>query len=355
MKHGSIPTTTTIRAMVVSAALLLPAATATAQESITIAEWGGASQVANRTAFFEPFTEATGVSVIDDVWQGDLATIATQVSTNSYKWSLVRGQSAVVKRGCDDGILEKLDPSVNGKADQYLPGSWSECAVAFSSFSTNITYNGDRFKNGPKPQTVADFFDLQKFPGKRGVRRDPTYFLELALLADGVKPADLYKVLRTPEGLERVFKKWDTIKDNIVWWETGAQPAQLLADGEVTMTTAWGNRIVAAQKEGKDLQIVWDGSGLDYDWYMIPKGSPDREKSMKFLRFILEPRNAAKITSVAPFGPVLKKAIPLLRSEDIANLPTNPKNAHNAFPFDSSFYAENESDLITRLANWLQK
>lgn len=336
-------------------AVSLSAVAARAQDSITIAEWGGASQAADRAAFFEPFTKATGITVVDDVWQGDMATIATQVQTKSYKWSLIRGESALVKRGCDDGILEKLDPDVVGTAKDYLTGGWNECAVAYSTFSTNIAYNADKFKDGAKPESVADFFDLKKFPGKRAVRRYQTYFIELGLLADGVKPADLYKVLSTPEGIERSFKKWDTIKDQIVWWESGSQPAQLLADGEVVMSTAWGNRIVAAQKEGKNLQIVWDGAGVDYDWFMMPKDSPDKEKSMKFLQFILQPENAAKISSVAPFGPVLKKAIPLLAAKDIENLPTNPKNAKNSFAFDSNFYAENEAELTTRLANWLQK
>lgn len=336
-------------------ALSLSAMAAKAQDSITIAEWGGASQAADRAAFFEPFTKATGIAVIDDVWQGDMATIATQVSTKSYKWSLVRGESALIKRGCDDGILEPLDPSLVGAADQYLPGGWNECAVAYSTFSTNIAYNADKFKDGAKPEALADFFDLKKFPGKRAVRRHQTYFLELALLADGVKPADLYKVLRSPEGLDRVFKKWDSIKDQIVWWDSGSQPAQLLADGEVVMATVWGNRIVAAQKEGKNLQNLWDGAGLDYDWFMMPKGSPDKEKSLKFLEYILQPENAARISSVAPFGPVLKKAIPLLKSDDIENLPTNPKNTKNAFAFDVNYYTENEAELTTRLANWLQK
>lgn len=326
-----------------------------AQDQITIAEWGGASQEADRAAFFEPFTAETGIKVIDDVWQGDLATIATQVETGSYKWSLVRGESGLVKRGCDEGILEKLDPAVVGTADQYLPGGWNECGLAYATFSSNIAYNADNFKDGPKPETVADFFDLEKFPGKRGVRRNHVFLLELGLLADGVTPEELYEVLRTPEGIDRSLAKWDTIKDQIVWWESGSQPPQLLADGEVVMSTAWGNRIIAAQKEGKNLQIVWDGAGLDYDWFMMPKDSPDQDAANKFLGFIVKPENAAYLSSVAPFGPVRMDAIPLIKPEDAAALPTNPENGKNAFAFDADFYAENDADLTTRLANWLQQ
>ncbi len=46
---------------------------------------------------------------------------------------------------------------------------------------------------------------------------------------------DVYKVLGTPEGVDRAFKKLDTIKSEIVFWEAGAQAPQLLADGQVVM------------------------------------------------------------------------------------------------------------------------
>ncbi|WP_157385710.1 ABC transporter substrate-binding protein [Mesorhizobium sp. STM 4661] len=339
---------------VAAIALAAQALQAAAADSITIAEWGGASQAADRAAFFEPFTKETGIKVVDDVWQGDLSTILSQVQTKSYKWSLVRGETALVKRGCEQGILEKFDASIVGTAKDYLPGAFEPCGVAYATFSTNIAYNADKLKDNP-PTSVKDFFDLKKYPGKRGIRRDPRYAIELALLADGVAAKDLYKVMRTPEGIDRAFKKLDTIKDQVVWWESGSQPPQLLADGEVTMSTVWGNRIVAARKDGKNLQILWDYPGLDYDWFIMPKASPDAANGMKFIKFISEPKNAAKLSEVAPFGPVLKAAIPLVGKEYADSLPTSPKNSKNAFAFDSEFYADNQEDLLVRLTNWLQK
>ena len=47
-------------------------------------------------------------------------------------------------------------------------------------------------------------------------------------MADGVDVKDVYNVLGTPEGVDRAFKKLDSIKSNLVWWEAGAQPPQLL-------------------------------------------------------------------------------------------------------------------------------
>ena len=133
---------------------------------------------------------------------------------------------------------------------------------------------------------MADFFDLDKFPGKRGMRRGPKPNLEFALIADGVPAAEVYDVLSTDAGIDRAFAKLDTIKDSVVWWEAGAQPPQLLADGEVVMTTAYNGRIFnAVAAEGKPFTIVWDGQIYDLDLWVIPKGAKNKDLAMDFLSF----------------------------------------------------------------------
>ena len=71
-------------------------------------------------------------------------------------------------------------------------------------------------------------------------------------------------MLATPEGVDRAFAKLsEPSKEHVVWWEAGAQPPQLLADGEVAMTTAYNGRIFnAVAGEGKPFEIVWDGQIL---------------------------------------------------------------------------------------------
>ena len=58
---------------------------------------------------------------------------------------------------------------------------------------------------------------------------------------DGVKPADLY-----PLDLVRAAKKLDTIKDNIVFWSSGAESQELIGSGEVAMTMIWNGRAWSA-------------------------------------------------------------------------------------------------------------
>lgn len=334
-------------------ALCLPLAAGA--QSLTNAGWGGNSQAVDREAFFGPFTAATGIEIIDDTWQGDMATIVSQVDTETYRWSFIRGDTAQVVRGCEDGILEPLDWERLGKPDDFLPGAWNECGYAFTTWSRSLAYNAEDWAEGEEPKTVAAFFDLENYPGKRASRRDPQYLFEIALLADGVPVGEIYDVLRTEDGIDRVFAKLDTIKDELIWWEAGSQPPQLLADREVVISTAFSNRIVAAADEGQPLEVLYNGLMLDYDWYFIPKGSPDFESTMQFLEFIDQPEVAAVPSNLAPFGPVLISSFEFVTPEAMENLPTAPQNTEDAFSADFRFWADYNEELTVRLENWLQQ
>src|SRR5690606_36970733 len=154
-------------------------------------------------------------------------------------------------------------------------------------------------------------FDTQKFPGARSLRKSPKPTLELALLADGVPTADVYKVLSTPEGVDRAFAKLDTIKKDVkVWWSAGSQPVPLLADGEVAMATAWNGRIFDAVKnEGKNFKIVWDGQGQDFNLWAKPKGLKNGELADRFMEFTMRPDVMSQQSKYISYGPTKTAAI----------------------------------------------
>lgn len=218
--------------------------TAVAEESLTIVSWGGAYTKSQVEAYHKPFTEMTGVKIHSEDYNGGLAQIKAQVESGNVTWSLVDVELSDALRGCEEGILEQIPTSIlpsapdGTPADQdFLPGMLQDCAVGTIIWSTVFAFNGDKFE-GDKPQTLQDFFDTKKFPGKRGLRKSPRVTLEWALMADSVPVDKVYDTLSTEEGLARAFAKLDTIKADTIWWEAGAQPPQLLADGEVAMTSA---------------------------------------------------------------------------------------------------------------------
>ena len=130
------------------------------------------------------------------------------------------------------------------------------------------------------------------------MRRHPIYNLEAALIADGVPMDKLY-----PLDVDRAFKKLEELKPHVlVWWDSGAQSAQILQDGEVDMVGAWNGRIQAAMKEPNDkggpLAITFNQQMLVSDCWLIPKGAPNKDLAMKAIAIMMRPEVNARISLI---------------------------------------------------------
>ena len=323
-----------------------------AKGKLNITSYGGAYSMSQRKAFFEPFTKETGTQIIEDDYNGELAKIKAMVQTKSVSWDLVDVESDMVLRGCDEGILEPIDPKILGDTKDFLPGAVHECGVASVVWSTAFAYDAKRTPNGPK--TLEDVFDVERFPGKRALRKNPKSTLAQALMATGVPADQVYSTLATKEGVDRALAKLDTIKKHIVWWEAGAQPPQLLADGEVVIAQAYNGRIYNAQvKEKKPFVMLWDGQVYDYDYWVVPKGAPNRALAMEFITYAMTPARMAIQTQYIAYAPTRPSAMPLVDPATIPHLPTSPANFKRALRIDSAWWADHFDDINARFQAWL--
>jgi len=236
------------------AVLALAAGAAQAQRDLTVVSWGGAYQDGQKEVFFKPFN-AAGTKLLDEAWDGGLGVLRTKIKGGNNTWDVVQVEADELEVGCDEGLYEKLDAAKIGGAARYLPGAVHACGVGAIIYNLVLAYDGDKTKTAPSGW--ADFFDSKKYPGKRAVRNGAKWNLEVALIADGVPAKDVYKTLRTANGVERAFKKLDTIKPDLLFWKSGAQPPQMLAAGDVVFTTAYNGRITAAnEKDKKNFKMV---------------------------------------------------------------------------------------------------
>lgn len=342
-------TVTIAVAIVLSASL--PYAPVQAADPITITNFGGAFEAAASRAWFEPFTAATGVRISKEQYDGGLAKLRAMVAAKDTIWDVIDLESNDAIVGCDEGLLQKLSPTLINDAADFIPGSILPCAVASMVWSTIFAY--DTTKLAAAPTKIADFFDMGAFPGKRGVRRSPKVLLEWALIADGVPVKDIYKVLGTPDGLNRAFKKLDPIKGAIVWWEAGAQAPQLLADGAVVMTMAYNGRIYDAQtKDNKPFKTVWDGQIYDFEWWGIATGTKHKEASEKFVSFASDPSRIGDLSRYIAYAPPRRSAIAKIDPVILPSLPTAPANFRNALQIDANFWADNIDVISKRFQAW---
>ncbi len=339
----------------VSAALLAGAAfsgMAKAADDLTIVSWGGAYQKSQQEAFFKPFV-AAGNKVTEEEYNGEIAKIRAMIESKNVTWDVIDVDTQTALAGCAEGTFETIDWAKLGlDRTKFIGGDLQDCAVPNILYSTVIAY--DTTKLNPAPDKMTDLFDMAKFPGKRALQKSPFVNLEWALIADGVAPADVYKVLGTKEGVDRAFKKLDTIKKDIVWWEAGAQPPQLLADGQVVLASDWNGRFYNAVKtDKKPFKIIWDVQAPDWDWWAIPKGTKKLDGSYNFIKFASDAKLMADQTKYISYGPSNKDSAPMVDPAVVADLPTSPENLKTVFYPDPQFWADNGDQLRERFNAWL--
>ncbi|MCC6303930.1 MAG: ABC transporter substrate-binding protein [Rhodobacteraceae bacterium] len=351
------------RLMIMTTAMAGLATMAAAQE-ITVMSFGGAYGASQMEAYYKPYMAETGVKVVSVDADNPAIPIKAQVEAGNVTVDVVDLEPSDVVRLCDEGALEvlpidELPDGADGTParEDFVDGTLYDCAVGTIVYSTLIAYRTDRMGG---LDSTADFFDLAKIPGKRGMRKSAKFALELALMADGVAPADVYAVLATPAGVDRAFAMLDRIKSEVIWWEAGAQAPQLLADGEVVMTTGYNGRFFDAMvSEGQPFAYYWPNQILDFNLFAIPKGAPHAEEAWKFIQYATDTKHLALQATYISYGPARRSSAAMVglykdgKTEIGPYLPTYPANMENSLTTSIEFWADHDIELSQRFNTWL--
>jgi putative spermidine/putrescine transport system substrate-binding protein len=325
-----------------------------AARDLTVVSWGGAYQDAQREVYFKPFMERAKIKMLEESWDGGVGVLRAKIQGGANNWDVVQVESEELVLGCEEGLYEKIDWAKLGGKDKFLPDAVHDCGVGAIVYNFVLAYDRDKMKNGPK--SWAEFWDVQKYPGKRALRKGPKTNLEIALMADGVPANQVYAMLKTDAGVERAFKKLDALKPHMIWWEKGAQPPQLLASGEAAMVSAYNGRISAAnQNDKKNFGIVWANSLYTIDSWVIMKGTPNKAQAEQYIHFVSQPENQKNLPPKIPYGVTNKAATPMIDKAVLPNLPTAPENIASALYINEPFWVENIDKLNQRFNAWVAR
>ncbi|ODA67169.1 putrescine transporter subunit: periplasmic-binding component of ABC superfamily protein [Methyloligella halotolerans] len=331
---------------------------------LTVVTWDGAYEESQRLAYFAPFTKETGIPITPDTYDGSLKAIKKAIA-ESGSADVIDVSSGVLRTLCDQKLLApfdvaKLPPPARGEGDaatdpdtsapvttastpaqaDFIDDAVSTCGVASVAWAATVVFDKTGFEKNP-PGKAADFFDTKAYPGKRALPKGPRYTLELALIADGVAPADVYSTLATPDGQARAFDALNKIRSDIVWWSNPATPLRLIRKGKAAMGIAYTGRIFRNAVEAPaQIGILWDGQVYDLDHWAIPKTSHRKAEAAEFIAFASKPERLAAHAALTAYGPARPSAIPLVGTHPVIGvdmkrfLPTAPKNFKTALHFD---------------------
>lgn len=313
---------------------------------ITLVNWGGTTTTAIDEAWGKPFAKASGVGV-KVTSPIDYGKFKAQVDSGKIQWNWLDSEGYFPFREPD--LLAKLDPAEMGinTADLVeFPNNVIDNGICDYLSAHVIAYRTDNDKRHPR--TWEEFFDVKGIPGKRALYNYPYAMLEIALLGDGVPFDKLY-----PLDVQRAFTKIDSIRDDLVFFNSGAESQQLLSGGGADFVTPWHNRAGFLAMGGEPVGIEWNQNLLLRTYHVIPRDDPKAPATKAFIKSTLELQPQLDFARLSGLGPVLKEATTAVDDKLKPLLPTTPENWDVAAGFvDDNWWGPNYTDVSKQWYEW---
>ncbi|WP_293694253.1 ABC transporter substrate-binding protein [uncultured Agrococcus sp.] len=322
-------------------------------DSIVVVDSGGEYSDAAKQAFYDPFTEATGIRVQPTPYEST-GTLMRQLAQSPGNYDVLSNAPLGAVTMQAEGLLAPIDYSLLGQFSDMndLPEDGrGEFHVDSNYWASVMAYRTDVFDGSLVPQTWQDFWDADTFQGPRSMQSDisPIEY-EFALIADGVAadPKELY-----PIDIDRALQSLDGIAPHIsTFWASGALSTQALAQREVVLTTIWNGRAQGLIDEGAPVAISWNGAMRRSNAWMIPNGSEKVEAAHQFIDFTANPERQAEFAQLTGYGPTNETAYDFIDEETAIKLPSNPDWVDEGFAFNSEWWAENEAQANEAWSRW---
>jgi putative spermidine/putrescine transport system substrate-binding protein len=308
-------------------------------DTVVFADYGGTTRTARSEAFLTPFSNEFGVRPV--FADADPAKLALFAERGSAEWDLIDLDSWDVVRFSEQGLLAKLPADVT-RVD-LVPEEYRDYASGGYNASVGFGYRTD---GDATPKTWADFYDLDKFPGKRALPNFAYFQAESALLADGVACEDMY-----PLDLDRAFAKLDEIRDEVLFYDSFGQAVQYLAQGSVSMALLPNSRVQILKDQELPVDFSWEDAFFQWTAAAVPKHAPHPDAAFAVVDFMSQPENQAQMARLTKYGPMNSKAEKLLDEETLKQLP----NAHldAACEVDNAGLAANLEEYGAAFTEWL--
>lgn len=301
---------------------------------------------ANLEAYVKPFQEETGIKVTPITDDGSLALLELMVTTNNISADVVELTQASTFSATAKGLLEKIDYSIYKKdeLDGMASGAKQPFGVAEYSYAWTMVYNTEKFPaNKPRPTSWAEFWDVKNFSGVRVLRSGKNGSegpWEEALLADGVTADALY-----PMDIDRVFASLDRIKPHVrKWWASGSEIQQIMRDKVADLMNAYDGRASLLIDQGAPIEINRKQAKMTWNYWGIPKGSPNAQNAQMFIEFATRADRQAAFAQLMPYGPGNLNAYKLIPEKIGHKLASHPDYMASSIPLNAQWYSQIGSD-----------
>jgi putative spermidine/putrescine transport system substrate-binding protein len=328
--------------LVLASGLAAPAIAQSKPEHLVVSDGGGLLSDAMRVAFYDTFAEKTGIKIITAPFT-QLAKLQSMIEANDAGVDVIEADAGDAGVAAKRGWLVPIDWSLLDRKS-FIPGVAYDDFILSEVAALVLSWNTQALPSGPNPRDWSALLDFENNPGKRGLYKRAAQTLEVALLASGVEPSKLY-----PLDVDRALDTLSKIRDQLILWEHGAQSAEILISGEISLGSAWNGRVFQPKKDGAPVDFKYDGALLTAGAWMLPKSGKNTKWAMEFLAHVHQPENQAIFAQHIVYGPVVAAAYDLLPAERRAELPDPSKGVWQ----DYNYWAEHQDAITAKFNDWM--
>jgi putative spermidine/putrescine transport system substrate-binding protein len=309
---------------------------------------GGLTTDAKNETVWKDFTALTGLAAQAEFTDGTSTKFRAAAEAGNVPWNLVEfGTGGEFYQAANAGLLEKVDTS-EVPVDKLDAASVDPYGIKVEDNGSVLVWN-TKALGGKKPTSTADLFNVKDFPGKRCLYKYPVSAgtLEVALLADGVTADEMY-----PIDVNRALAKLGTIKNDIVWWESGSTVLQLLNNGECAMGMVWTGRVYDAIVNQKlPLDFTWNGGLTTAAYFAVPKGAPNSKVGQAAMAmWILDHDGQVGFVDRTTYTTAIKGLTAADYKPEVQPYVVSPDRDAMTVNEDAKFYADNLDPVSNALA-----
>ena len=315
-------------------------------DEVVIVSWGGSYQEGQRKAYFDGFSEAAGVRVREDTGP-QIERSRAEVQSGNPTFDLTATNQTFYMIGLEQDLWVPMDYQYFDQADlDAMPGEAKKShGVGTIYYSEGMAINTDAFPaGGPQPASWADFFDVEKFPGKRALPKctfATAPLPEAAAIALGAGLDSIY-----PVDLQAAANKIDELAPHVIFYANAGQPGQMLASGEVVMAMGAQGRAQKLIDEGAPIQIVWEGQRHTFDQWYVLKGARNADNAMRFIAYASRPEPQARMAKLLSYAPTNPRAFDFIDDATARKLVTHADNFNRAWAMDVPWWTENRDQWL---------
>lgn len=311
-------------------------------KEVVIAGFGGITYQVRRQVQFDKFTELSGAKVVEAPW--DYGKFLAMLDSSRPEWDMIDFDGFSTVGLLDGGAkLAKLEPWV--RRCDLVDAEYRDYAAGSYAYSVVLGWTDKAGEVG----SWADFFDTARLPGKRAFPKSIyAGTLELALLADGVAREQIY-----PLDFDRAFKKLDTIKGSLLFYDSYGQGQQFITQGSATMIVTANSRAQQLKQQGGFDYTFKDAILYPWGAFPVPADAPHLDAANALIDYMSSPEIQAEVARQLRLGPIVSAAFDRLSEEELAQTPNAPAAREASFTIDTKVAAKQDADYAKRYADWV--